>query len=249
MSKTVICSKVEGVLTIALNRPDRLNAMNAALLEGVSEAFERAQADPETKAILFTGTGRAFCSGDDLREHRMPGDEAEARVMVERIQRVTRAILFCDKIVIGAINGWAVGGGFEWAINCDLPIWAESAKAFFPELGWGLFVTGGVTTLLPKIVGLNKAREMLILGETYDAHQLFELGVAWRVVPDGDLLGEAQEVARRIAELPVEPLADMKRVLRRVAVGDVEAALALETEATVRAFLNPETAGRIAEFR
>ncbi len=248
MSKTVICSRAEGVLTIALNRPDRLNAMNAALLEATSEAFERAQADPETRAILFTGTGRAFCSGDDLREHRLPGDEAEARVMVERIQRVTRAILSCDKIVVGAINGWAVGGGFEWAINCDFPMWAESAKAFFPELAWGLFVTGGVTTLLPKIVGLNKAREMLILGETYSARQLSDLGVAWRVVPDGRLLEEAQEVARRIAELPAEPLADMKRVLRRVASGDLEAALALETEATIRAFLDPGTSERIAGF-
>lgn len=248
MSDSVISTRAEGVLTIALNRPDRLNAMNAALLEATAEAFERAQGDSETRAILFTGRGRAFCSGDDLRDHRLPADEAEARAMVERIQRVTRAILFCDKIVIGAIKGWAVGGGFEWAINCDLPIWADGAKAFFPELEWGLFVTGGVTTLLPRIVGLNKAREMLLLGETYSAQQLLDLGVAWRVVPDDRLLEEAREVAHKIAALPARPLADMKHALRQVASGDLEAALTLETEATIRAFLDPETAARIARF-
>ena len=248
MDNVVLCSRSEGVLTVTLNRPGSLNAMNSALLEATAMAFEVAGADPQVRAIVFTGAGRAFCAGDDLKEHRLPRDEAEAREMVERIQRVTRAILSCDKMVVGAINGWAVGGGFEWAINCDLPIWAESAQAFFPELKWGLFVTGGVTSLLPRLVGLNKAREMMILGETYDADQLLRLGVAWKVVPDAELSEAAAAVARQIAALPQGPVADLKRGLRKVASGDLEAALAVETEATVRAFLDPETAKRIATF-
>ena len=91
--------------------------------------------------------------------------------------------------MIGAINGWAVGGGFEWAINCDFPIWAESARAFFPELKWGMFVTGGVSSLLPALAGLQTAREMMFLGERYDAKALLEKGVAWRVVPDAEAKG------------------------------------------------------------
>src|SRR5205085_5324691 len=114
-------------------------------------------------------------------------NEGAARTHVRAIQRVTEAICFSDKPVIGAINGWAVGGGFEWAINCGFPIWAESAKAFFPELKWGMFVTGGVTSLLPALVGRHAAREMMIFGERYDAKGLLEKGVAWRVVRDGEL--------------------------------------------------------------
>ena len=151
--------------------------------------------DAATRAIIFTGAGRAFCAGDDRREHVQPKDEAEARDLVEAIQRATEAIIFGAKPVVGAINGWAVGGGFEWAINCDFPLWAESAKGFFPEVSLNIFVTGAVTSFLPALVGLLKAREMLFLGERYDAPTLQTLGVAWRVVPDEELQSAAREVA------------------------------------------------------
>ena len=146
-----------------------------------------------------------------------------------------------SKPVVGAINGWAVGGGFEWAINCDFPIWAASATGFFPEVSLNIFVTGGVTSLLPALVGLTKAREMLFLGERYDAPALLALGVAWRVVPDEQLLEEANAIAARLAGLPPLATQAMKRVLNRAAVTDVRAALALETEATVAGMLDPQT--------
>ena len=251
MSEPVLSTLAEGVRTITLNRPDRLNAMNMALIDAVADAFAAANADPETRAIIFTGAGRAFCAGDDLRDHRHPESEAEARAVVDAIQRATREIVFGDRIVVGAINGWAVGGGFEWATNCDFPIWAESAKGFLPEVSWGLFVTGGVTASLPHLVGLNKAREMLLLGERYSAKQLLEMGLAWRMVPDDRLLDEAHTVAAKIASLPARSVADMKKVLTRTAFGDAQAmtrAMELESEATVRAFLDPETTARIKGF-
>ena len=238
-----------GVRTITLNRPDALNAMNRALVRDVAEAFEDANRDGATKVIVFTGAGRAFCAGDDLIEHQHPETEAEARLAVESIQRATDAIAFGDKVVVGAINGWAVGGGFEWAINCDFPIWARSAKAFFPELHWGMFVTGGVTALLPALTGLNTARELLFLGERHDAEALHEMGVAWRVVDDDQLLPEARDVAVKIARLPQGAVRDMKATLRSTAQGDLKSAMSLETEATVRGFLDPETIERIAAFR
>ena len=178
----------QGVRTIALNRPDRLNAMNPQLIDDVAHAFDDANADDATRAIVFTGAGRAFCAGDDRKDHRQPASEAEARALVEAIQRATEAIVLGPKPVVGAINGWAVGGGFEWAINCDFPIWAAGARGFFPEVSLGIFVTGGVTSLLPALVGLNRAREMLFLGEEYDAATLLAYGVAWRVVGDDELL-------------------------------------------------------------
>ena len=148
--RTVLSTLEEGaVRRISLNRPERLNAMNRPLVDDVARAFDDANADPATRAIVFTGEGRAFCAGDDRRDHAHPENEAAARDLVEAIQNATRAIVFGQKPVVGAIRGWAVGGGFEWAIDCDFPIWAEGARGFFPEVSLNVFVTGAVTALLP----------------------------------------------------------------------------------------------------
>ncbi|MFP6731657.1 MAG: enoyl-CoA hydratase/isomerase family protein [Alphaproteobacteria bacterium] len=237
-----------GVRIISLNRPDRLNAMNRTLIDDVARAFDDANGDPATGAIVFTGEGRAFCAGDDRQEHTHPENEAEARDFVEAIQQASRAIIFGDKPVVGAINGWAVGGGLEWAINCDFPIWAQSAKGFFPEVSLNLFVTGGVTSLLPAMVGLHKAREMLFLGNRYDAAELADIGVAWRVVGDARLMAEAVVVATQLSTLPPLSVRAMKRVLNHSSLSDLNRALELETEATVTGFLDPETTNRLKDF-
>jgi enoyl-CoA hydratase/carnithine racemase len=237
-----------GVRRITLDRPERLNAMNRQLIDDVADAFDDANADPDTRAIVFTGAGRAFCAGDDRRAHVHPQNEAAARDLVEAIQRATEAIVFGAKPVVGAIRGWAVGGGFEWAINCDFPIWARGAKGFFPEVSLNIFVTGGVTALLPALAGLSKAREMLFLGRRYDAAELAEMGVAWRVVDEDDLEAEARAVARDLAALPPLSLRAMKRVLNACAAGDLKRAIWLETEATIAGFLDPETTRRLKAF-
>ena len=238
----------DGVRTITLNRPDSLNAMNRQLLADTARAFRDANADDATRSILFTGAGRAFCAGDDRRVHSHPENEAEARELVDAIQQVSREILFGDKPVIGAIHGWAVGGGFEWALNCDLSLWSTDARAFFPEISLNLFVTGAVTSLLPAMVGLVKAREMLLLGEQYSAAELHELGIAWRVVDEDKLQAEARELALRLAASPPRSIQAMKRVLNRCALTDIERALELETDATVAGFLDPETTRRLKDF-
>lgn len=237
-----------GVCTITLNRPDSLNAMNRTLIDETAEAFKQANADDDIRAILFTGAGRAFCAGDDRHEHRHPQNEAEARDLVNAIQRVTEALTLGDKPVVGAINGWAVGGGFEWAINCDFSVWAKSARAFFPEVSLNLFVTGAVTSLLPVLVGLNKAREMLFLGERYDAIELQEMGVAWRVVEDENLIEEAMSVARKLADSPALSTQAMKRVLNQTAMSSLKQAMELETEATIKGFLDPKTTELLKSF-
>ena len=238
----------EGVRTISLNRPSAMNAMNRLLIDEVSVAFDDANRDQDTRAIIFTGEGRAFCAGDDRHEHVHPETEEEARAVVDAIQRATVSIVMGAKPVVGAINGWAVGGGFEWAINCDFPIWAESDKAFFPEVSLNLFVTGAVTSILPSIVGPVKAREMLFLGNRYSAAELREIGVAWKVVPDDELLREAEVVASQLAALPTLSTRAMKRVLNQAIAGGLQQALNLETEATVAGFLDPETTRLLKDF-
>jgi enoyl-CoA hydratase/carnithine racemase len=247
--ETVLSSRDEnGVRTITLNRPDSLNAMNRQLIDDVARAFDDANDDQATGAIVLTGAGRAFCAGDDRHQHVHPANEAEARVLVDAIQRATAAIVFGGKPVVGAINGWAVGGGFEWAINCDFPIWAASAKGFFPEVSLNLFVTGAVTSLLPALVGLNKAREMLFLGAHYEAADLGQIGVAWRVVSNENLMEEARAVATRLSRLPPLSVRAMKRVLNQSASSNLNRALQLETEATIAGFLDPETTDRLKDF-
>ena len=239
----------DGVRILTLNRPHRLNAIVPELLEDLIAAMQAADHDPAVRAIVLTGAGRAFCSGDDLKEFGSQSkDEPSTRAYIERIQDVTRAIVLGDTPVVGAIHGWAVGGGLEWVINCDFALAAEGTRFFFPELALGVFVTGGVTELLPRLVGLQRARELIMLGERFDAAQAHAWGLVWKVVPADALIGEAVALARRIAALPGGPVRDIRRILARRAGGGLEAAMAAETDATVRGFLDPETAKRIAAF-
>jgi enoyl-CoA hydratase/carnithine racemase len=249
MTETVLTSTADGVRTIALNRPERLNAINPELLADLRAALAEANADTATRAVILRGEGRAFCAGDDLKEFdRQAGTEAETRAYIESIQDITREIVLGEKMVICAVHGWAVGGGLEWMVNCDLAILAEGTRCFFPEISLGVFVTGAVTTLLPRLVGLQKARELILFGERFDARAALEMGLAWKVVPEAALVAEAETAARRVAALPEHAVTSLKRVLNRACMLDAEGAMALETDATVEGFLHPETAGIIARF-
>jgi enoyl-CoA hydratase/carnithine racemase len=250
MTGTVLTEDAgEGVRVVTLNRAHRLNAIVPELLEDLIAALAAADRDPAVRAIVLSGAGRAFCSGDDLKEFgTQVANEASTRAYVERIQDVTRALVLGDTPVVGAIRGWAVGGGLEWVINCDFAVAAEGTRFFFPEISWGVFVTGGVSELLPRLVGLQRARDLIMLGERFDAAQAQAWGLIWKVVPDADLMPEALAVASRIAALPPGPVRDLRRILARRSGGGLEAAMAAETDATVRGFLDPETAKRIAAF-
>ena len=248
-SSTVLSEIEDGIRTITLNRPARLNAINNALIADFNAALDDAGNDDATRIIILRGAGRAFCAGDDLKEFdQQTGSEADVTAMIESLQDITRKILVGDKIVIGAIHGWAVGGGLEWAINCDFPIWAETARGFFPEISLGVFVTGAVTTLLPKLIGPQKTKDLILFGEKFDGRAAYKMGIAWKTVPEAQVFAEAMATAKRILELPQAQVRDLKRVVNRACHLDAEAAMALETEATVRGFLDPATAKRIAGF-
>ncbi|MGE0004407.1 MAG: enoyl-CoA hydratase/isomerase family protein [Parvibaculaceae bacterium] len=251
MTKTVLSDHLgDGVRKISLNRPHRLNAIVPELLEELIEAIDAANRDPEVGAILLTGEGRAFCAGDDLKEFNTQAAEAVGtRAYIERIQDVTRAIMMGARPVVGAIRGWAAGGGLEWVINCDFALAAQGTRFFFPEIALGVFVTGGVTELLPRLVGLARAREMIMLGDKFDADQAKAWGLVRDVVPDEALLPAAAGLARRLAALPRERVADLRRILARPDRAGLAAAMAEETAATVKGFLDPATARRVAQFR
>jgi len=236
----------DGIAEIRLNRPERLNAINPDLLSGFAAALEKAEKDPGVEVILICGEGRAFCAGDDLKEfHQQSSGKAETRRFIEDIQRITELIVNGEKIVVGAIHGWAVGGGFEWVLNCDLAIMAEGCRCFLPEINLGLFVTGGISALLPNAVGLQKAKAMILFGEQITAKEALDMGLVYRVAPDDRVYEEAVATAARIAGLPKLAQRNVKKVLNRSFQLSLADAMKLETDATVDCFLDPETAVRI----
>jgi enoyl-CoA hydratase/carnithine racemase len=249
MTAAVISSRDGAISWVKLNRPERLNAMNRQLVDELAEALGRAEADEATRVIILHGAGRAFCSGDDLKDlDAQTVSEATTQAWVEAIQNVTLQIMQSRKIVIAAVHGWCVGGALEWAINCDFRLFADNTRWFFPEVTYGLFVTGGVTALLTKQVGPQIAKELMILGERHDAKKAVEVGIAWKLVAEAELLAEARKLALTIAERPAAAVSDIKHAINEGFHSSLADAMALETKATVSGFLSPEAQARAKEF-
>jgi enoyl-CoA hydratase/carnithine racemase len=237
------------VSIVTLNRPERLNAISAGLLADLHDALASAQADADTRAIVLTGAGRAFCAGDDLKEFGEQSASAAAiAATCEDIQRITRDIMFGPKLVLGAVHGYAVGGGFEWVLNCDLVVAADNLVCFFPEMVLGHFVTGGVTHLLPQIVGHQRAMELMVLGERHDAHALKQLGIVNRVVPLSDLMPTALALAAEVAARSPLATSQLKRVINAQLNARLASALELERQAAMACFGNADTAQRVRSF-
>lgn len=235
------------VAIVTLNRPDRLNAMSAELLHDLHHAMLAAQGDPAARVIVFTGAGRAFCAGDDLKEFTQQAESnASVSAMCDQIQQITRDIMFGPKLVIGAVHGYAVGGGFEWVLNCDMTVAADNLVAFFPEMELGHFVTGGVTHLLPQTLGHQRAMELFVLGERHTAQQLLQLGLVNRVVPLADMLPRAMELANQVATRSTLATSQLKRLMTTGLSAQLSGALELERQAAMACFSNPDTARRIA---
>jgi enoyl-CoA hydratase/carnithine racemase len=241
---------IDGALArITLNRPEKLNALSGEMIGQLHAALAEIEAAAGVQGVVITGAGpRAFSVGKDLEDDGDRQDRAAAQAVVETLQEVTRRIVTSDKLYLAAVNGWAVGAGFEIALNCDLSIWAEGARAFMPELTWGLYPTGGSTASIARRAGAYAAFELMLLQEKIPARRLQEMGLAWRVVPDEYLLAEAEAVARVVADLPARRVADLKAAINRTIYGAVDEVLADETRALVEALMDPDTARRMKRY-
>ncbi|HHW33995.1 MAG TPA: enoyl-CoA hydratase/isomerase family protein [Paracoccus solventivorans] len=236
-----------GVVT--LNRPERLNAISGDLLAAFSAALREAEADGSTSVTILRGAGRAFCSGDDLKEFDKQSTSAESiRAHIDAIQEITHLLMRSEKPVIGALHGFAAGGGFEWLLNCDLVVAADDLVAFFPEMEWGQFVTGGVTHLLRQTVGHQRAMELLLLGNRQAAGELLALGLVNRVVPGDQVLDTALALARQIASKSRFSVSQLKQLMNVELNAPMWQAVEAETRITVQAFANPEAPERLKAF-
>ncbi|WP_223552539.1 enoyl-CoA hydratase/isomerase family protein [Pseudomonas sp. BF-R-01] len=207
----------DGVQTLTLNRPDKLNALNFALTEGLVQALKEADADPFVRVVIVTGAGRGFCAGADTREFTVLTPDNQP--LVERRAALTTElqglVKQMSKPVIAAVNGYAMGGGSGLALSCDLALAGESARFGYPEVKHGI-VAAIVMAGLVEHVGRKAAFDLVATGRTLDAHEAQRLGMVNRVVADADLLHEAHSLAQQIAVHPVQAMQATKGIFHRV---------------------------------
>ncbi|MDH6218296.1 enoyl-CoA hydratase/isomerase family protein [Streptomyces pseudovenezuelae] len=223
------------VAYLTLNRPEALNALAPAQRDRLIDLLGEASADPGIRAVVLTGTGRGFCAGADLRGgaatagERLPGDVA--RTLRRGAQRLIAAVLDCEKPVIAAVNGTAAGLGAHLALACDLVLAAESARFIEVFVRRGLVPDGGGAYLLPRLVGLQRAKELMFFGDAVSATDAERLGLINRVVPDGELEKTAREWATRLATGPTRALALTKQLVNASLDSDRATAFAAEAAA------------------
>ncbi len=227
--ETVLYTEIEGIAIISLNRPEVLNAQNRQLVRDFLSALRLAQEKEHVKVVIIKGEGRAFCSGDDLtEEHDLTSPEQGIR-LIEELQDTTRVMLSMPKPIIAAVHGYALGAGCEWAMNCDIRIAAEGTKFGFPETGVGMTVTNAGTKLLPLLVGLGRAKELVFTGDFIDADQAEDWGLVNRVVQLEELDKSAIDMARKMARNSPLALALSKRALNQGTYQGFKETLELET--------------------
>ena len=225
----------DGVSWITLNRPDTLNAITAEMREELIGLLDAASADPDIRVVVLTGAGRGFCSGADLRgssgggAERVPGDVA--RVIRRGVQRLVAAVLDCEKPVLAAVNGAAAGVGLSLALACDLVLAADTATFVAAFVRRGLVPDGGAAYLLPRLIGPQRAKELLLLGEALPAADAERLGLVNRVLPAAELEKAARDWALRLATGPTRSMALTKQLVNASLESDRAAAFTAEATA------------------
>ena len=236
MDRTPVIAALEsGVLTLMLNRPQRLNAMSPGLIEAMNHELGRARDDKDIRAVLLTGIGRGFCAGADLAGSG-PGDPDAAgqpdlgAAMDRLFNPMIRAMRALPKPIVSAVNGVAAGVGMSFALASDIVIAGKSASFLQAFARIGLLPDGGSTWFLPRLVGDQRARALAMLAPQIPAEQAKQWGLIWDVVEDGALMKTATELARRLAEGPALSLARIKEAMNRASGNDLAAQLDVERD-------------------
>jgi enoyl-CoA hydratase len=244
----IIYKKEEGIATIKLNRTKVLNAMNKQLWLDFQVALADVKSDPEIKALIVTGEGRAFSTGADLKESKDRSIEDYRDYLVE-LQEATRKIIRFEKPIIAAINGYALGSGYELALACDIRIAAEDAQIGSPEARVTSSVTGGAMRLVQDLIGPGKAKELLFTAEYIDGKEAERIGLVNKAVPLEQLMEEAKEMARKIAKNSSFSIKMIKTGLN-MARGEVslEALMDYEVEACLACVFTKERQDSLKDF-
>ena len=223
----------DGIATLTLNRPERLNALGGTLRDDLHDAVTRSAADPEVRVIIITGAGKGFCAGGDVKAMNEAKESRRERPLLEKIapgrDRTLLAMREAPQPIIAAVNGAAAGAGMNLALACDIRLAATTAKFSQAFVKRGLHPDWGGTYYLPRVVGMAKAAEMIFTGEVIDAAEALRLGLVSRVVAPEELMGTALTLARRIAAGPPVAIRLAKHSLYANAERDLKASLEGET--------------------
>jgi 2-(1,2-epoxy-1,2-dihydrophenyl)acetyl-CoA isomerase len=227
--QTLVLDRAGSIATITLNRPDARNALDMAMRRELVAVLDEIEADPGARVVVLTGAGGHFCSGGDVKTMRdKRHTAAEGRARVELLNRMVLRLVDFPRPTIAMVDGYAVGAGSNLALCCDLIVASDRAK--FGELFWkiGLVPDGGGTWLLPRVVGLARAKELIFTADIIDAAEAERIGLVNRVVPVADLEKTTRALAEKIAAGPPGVLRMAKHMVNRAATSDLAAALDLE---------------------
>jgi Enoyl-CoA hydratase/carnithine racemase len=240
-------TKEDGVATITLNRPP-MNPLNSQVFKELSQAADELQLDSSVKAVIITGAGnKAFAAGADVTEmaNLTPVEVYDfcqgSLVAFTKIENL-------GKPVIAAIGGLALGGGCELSLCCDFRLAADTAKFGQPEIGLGIIPGGGGTQRLPRLIGVAKAKELIFLGDVFDANVALSLGLVNKVVPADALLEEAQKLAKKLASKPAVAMNMAKSAINIGINLDISSALSMEIQSFVTAFASDDRKEGIGAF-
>ena len=232
MYETILVEKSGGVATIALNRPEKLNAFNDTMHDELYTALDEAAEDDAIRCIVLRGEGRGFSAGADLAQIIGSADGVPdlGEYLRGSYSRLVKRMVGTPKPIIAAVHGPVYGAGVGIALACDLRIAAESAKFSVAFIKIGLMPDAGVTYFLPRLIGLGRAMQMSMLGDAVDAEEAHRIGLVYEVVPDGSLEDETKKLAEHLAAMPTAALGRMKASLCTTFEADLETALEREAE-------------------
>ena len=251
MSDPVLLDVTGGVATVTLNRPEGMNALTLAAKQALLEAVTAVERDPGVRALVLTGSGRAFCVGQDLREHAAlveAGDPAPLSTVAEHYNPLVTRLAALPYPTIAALNGTAAGAGLGLACALDLRVGAAGSRYTTAFAGIGLTADSGLSWSLPRLVGLGRATALLLLAEPFTAEQALEMGLLNIVVPAEQVLEVATELARRLAAGPTVAYACLKQSTALAADSTLVDALAKEDELQTRAGATEDHAGAVRSF-
>lgn len=244
MSETILTAFADGVLTLTLNRPDKLNSFNEDMHLALRAGFQRAHDDAQVRAVLLTGAGRGFCAGQDLgdRDPRKGGPAPDLGQTLDRFYNPNlRLIRSLEKPVVCAVNGVAAGAGANIALACDIVLAAKSAKFIQAFARIGLIPDAGGSWSLTRILGEPRAKALALTAEPLTAEKAADWGLIWKAVDDGELMEQANALTRSLAAGPTLGLGLTKRLVQAAATNSLDEQLELERDCQ-------QTAGRSADY-
>ncbi|GAA1904482.1 enoyl-CoA hydratase-related protein [Streptomyces sodiiphilus] len=255
MPDSVLSDVTEGLATITLNRPDAMNALNRSTKEALRDALREAAENRTVRAVLLTGNGRAFCVGQDLKEHigtlAAQDDDAAGSALDtvrDHYNPITEAIAGMPKPVVAAVNGPAAGAGFGFALAADYRLAAESATFSTAFAGVALSTDSGLAWTLPRFIGQGRAADLLLTGRRIDAAEAGRLGIVQRVVPDAELREAAARMARQLAQGPTLAYASIKEAMAYAATHSLSETLEREAQLQVEAGASEDHRTAVAAF-